>query len=98
MTGLRSFLVDLRQPDLDVTGDLLGQKGRPSYGLAQQVECLGQISLRHVDIDNQTRLADARAERNSLAFQQFGELFGGIPGGSLVEGPGHDRGNALALW
>jgi hypothetical protein len=90
-------LVDLRQSDLDVAGDLVGREGRLSHSLAEQIERLCQVSLRHVDVDNQARLAGAGAERNSLALQQFRKFLSGMPGRSLIEGPRHDRGDAFTL-
>ena len=90
-------MVDLGQSDLDVAGDLVGREGGLSHSLAEQIERICQVSLRHVDVDNEARLAGAGAERNSLALQQLGKLLSGMPGRSLIEGSRHDRGDAFAL-
>ena len=90
-------MLNLRQSDLDVARDLFGRERWLLHGLAEQIERLTQVSLGHIDIDDEARLADSGSERNSLALQQFCKLLSRMPCRPLIEGPRHDRGDTFAL-
>ena len=55
----------------------------------------GEVALRHVDVDEQAAVGDARAEHHAVALHQLGELLGPVGGGALVEQPRGHRADAL---
>ena len=93
----RAFLLDLRQPLLDVPCHLGRREGGLGEGLAKQVQRILEVPLGDVEVDADPGVGGAGPEGNALALEQERELARRVVVRALVERARHHRRHALLV-